>query len=122
MMIEKYDNKDAWYALEKYYHGNLGELLDLINLHRDINKRKEKFSQMVIKQIPIYTTHFRFKDQSIGMRIMNYHFKINHSLEREEKIYQQIKDDDPIILNYLNIIDNQQIKEKIEEYYTIYCC
>jgi len=42
MMIEKYNNKTAWNVLTNKYQDNLVELLDLINLHRDIKKRKEK--------------------------------------------------------------------------------
>jgi len=127
MMIEKYNNRMAWNALTNKYQDNLVELLDLINLHRDLNKRKEKYRQLIIKDIPINVRHFRFKDGSIGMKILNYRFMMNQGnflrvLEPEEKIYQEINEKEPTILDYLNIINVTEIKKKIEEYYTIYCC
>jgi len=80
MMIEKYNNKDAWKVLTKYYQNNLVRLIDLFNLHREINNIKNIDSNLIIRQIPINTRHFRFKDQSIGMKIINYHFNINQEV------------------------------------------
>jgi len=118
MMIDKYNNGEARFNLKKHYQLNVSKLL---HLYRDINIRKDEYSQLIIKNIPLEIRHFRFKDQSIGMRIIYYHFKINQG-ESETTIYQQIKENDPIILDYLNIIDVTEVTKKIEEYYIIYCC
>jgi len=118
-VIEKQNNRDAWNNLANYYKNNLVELLDLINFYRAINQRKEEYSNLIIRQIPINVRHFRFTDQSIGMKILNYHFKINQGAS-ETSIYQQLKDKDPMILKYLNILDNQQVTVKIKEFVNIY--
>jgi len=120
MVIEKQNNRDAWNNLARYYQENLVELLNLITFYRDLNRRKGEYSNLIISQIPVTVRHFRFKDQSIGMKIMNYHFKINRGAS-EVNIYQQLKDKDPIILNYLNITEIQQVADKIKEYYDTYC-
>jgi len=111
MMIEKYNNNEARFILMKSCEDNLTEL---IYLYRETNNGKEKYSEMIIKNIPLETSHFRFKDGSIGMRIMNYHFKINQG--SSETLYQEIKENNPLILDYLNISDSKQVIEKIEQY------
>jgi len=54
------------------------------------------------------------------MRIIQYHFKINQGAT-EEELYQEIKENDLLILTYLNILNDNQVTEKIEEYINNNC-
>jgi len=118
MSIIKYNNKYAFKKLIDYYNGDLDDLLNRINLYKELNKLKQQFSSLIIKELPINVLHFRFRDQSLGMKIMHYHFKLN-SGESDEFIYQQLKEQDSQLLDYLTIIDVSQVKEKINNYINI---
>jgi len=119
MAIEKYNNKYSFKKLLVYYEDNLDELLNQIIVYKEINKRKEKYSQLIIKNLAINVTHFRFRDESLGMKIINYHFQLNQGVS-EENIYQQLKDKDYPLLDYLTIVNKSQVREKINEYLGIY--
>jgi len=115
IMIEKFNNPKALCNLTKYYQNDPNELLNQIELYKEIKKRKEKYSRLIIKELPVNVSHFRFRDQSLGSKIIKYHFKLNNSVS-EEHLYQQLKDTEPLILDYLTIVDKSRIKEKIDNY------
>jgi len=115
LAIEKYNIKHVLTKLSKYYQDHLDVLITQIAFYKETNKRKHKYSQLIIKEIPNSVRHFRFRDQSLGMRIVKYHFKLNNG-ESEDNVYQEIKITDPLLIDYLTIVNVLQVKQKINEY------
>jgi len=50
MMVEKYNNGEAWNVLNKYYQNNLGELVNLINSYKETNKGKRNIAKRLLNK------------------------------------------------------------------------
>jgi len=75
--IDKF-NVQCLTNLSHYYQNNTSELLNQIYLYKEIDKKKDKYSRLIIKGLPLDVLHFRFRDQSIGAKIIQYHFQLSN--------------------------------------------
>jgi len=119
-VVEKFNKQEILDKLLKFYQDNITEFINLISLYKDINKRKGEYTSLIIKELSLNVSHFRFRDHSMGAKIVNYHFRLNNG-DSEDAVYQEIKFKDPLILDYLTIMDSTLVTNKIKEYLNSYC-
>lgn len=74
---------------------------------------KKTFYLNVIKHIPSIINDFRFKFGNYGQKITIIKLKLNNN--SNEDVYNEIKINDPKLLDYLNI-NNPEELTKINEY------
>ena len=115
LAINKYNDKPAMEELSIQFNSNISHILKLIQHNTLINNKKGKYTRLVVKNIPLFARHFRFRDQSLTMKLLNYNFKLNNGI-LEEEVYQEIKQNDPKLLDYLTVNDRYQTKNRISQY------
>jgi len=120
MAIENHNDQEAVEILTCHFNRNAKEMMRLINLNNIFKYERKKYHCLVVKYISSATTDFRFRPGSILSKILAYHFQlVNNS--SEEYIYQQIKNKDHLILNYLSIHHEKELKDKILQVINTYC-
>jgi len=117
--VGKYDYEVIMDIFNKVLSSNQYEVLKLVELNGVIKNEKQKYQCLVIKKISLAMKEFRFRPNSITTKIPEYNFQLTNNIS-EETIYQQMKIQTPHILDYLNISDESQVKNKICEYINNY--
>jgi len=120
LAIEKYHDKSAINKLAAYFNNNIGELWKLIQYNIIIKHGKSKYTQLIIKRLPLAVQQFRFRDQSLASKILAYNFALQNG-RSDQEIYQEIINKDKVLVYYLNITSNTQIKDVLHQYINTYC-
>jgi len=120
LAMEKHNDQSSMDILTDHFKDNATELIKQVKQIVLSKQEKGKYQCLVIKYIPLMTTHFRFRDGSITTKILNYHFLLNKGIS-ESTIYHQIKTQDPQILDYLNIHTEEQLKPIILQFINTWC-
>lgn len=93
------------------------ELIKLITFCKNLEDNKKRYQKVIINQLPMMVRNFRMRPGSITAKILAYHFQMISLTDTQ--IYDQIKNEDSQILDYLNINNENEVKEKITQYLEI---
>jgi len=116
--IEKHNDEFSMEELTNHFGGKVSLVAKAISNWAIVKNEQEKYKRLIVKKIPIYVNEFRFRDGSVTAKILKYHFQLN-SGSPEEDIYRDLQTNNTIIINYLNINDFSQVREKITQYVNI---
>lgn len=106
--------------LLQQYKNDLNKLVTYIENEAIINYNKNKYYQLVIKNIAIGVREFRFRYNSMTYQILKYNFQLNNGTS-ELELYKQLLINNKDLLNYLNINDPNEFKIKINEHIKEWC-
>jgi len=120
LAIEKHNNKGAMNLMNDYFGYNMTEMLKMISLNVLIRNEQTKYKCLVVKYISSAMKEFRFRPQSLASKILAYHFQMVTNLSDKE-LYQQIKKDNPLLIDYLSIHHPSEVKDKLSQFIVTWC-